>query len=697
MNNNKFISVLKTMQLDKDRTLLEIRDFLKLNKDELTENPAVQPVAAALSGYIKELIRVPKEKRMLNKELIEVCIAAFQKAFVSETEASLNLSVNNNNEEDENKSQTFEDSPVFSPDTVDPEILTEFINESLEHLEMIESQLVELESDPDNREVINAVFRAFHSTKGTASIFGFENIKNLAHSAEMLLDRVRQGEFQLTEELADIALLSADTLKLMITKLKDLSPQSISFLPGNYQQLMDCLSSPEKYISLKQSLSQEDTSEASEIKHAAKTTNADDLAGLKGANPYADEKDQFAVTDNSRLYQSIRVSVDKMEDLLNTVGELIITYGMLEANEYILSNKDRTLTSTANQMGKISRQLQKISLSLRMVPLKNTFVKMERAARDLMRRSGKTVQLQISGENTNIDRNLVEKINDPLMHLIRNAIDHGIEPPEERHRGGKPEQGYIRLHATHSADKIIIEIQDDGRGLNLDKIREQAEARHLISNAQELSESDITQYIFSPGFSTADKVTEISGRGVGLDVVKRNLESIQGSIEVRSNPGAGCVFTIRLPLTLAIIDGLLFKVGQHEFIIPAIHVRHIFHPKTEQVSTVNLKGEMIFFQNNWLPIFRLHKLLNISEAIKEPTEALVLIFNYGNKMCALMIDALVSKQQVVIKSLGKLRQQPGFAGAAILGDGHIRLILDAAHLLRLAFQQVEIQSQVRIC
>jgi len=326
-------------------------------------------------------------------------------------------------------------------------------------------------------------------------------------------------------------------------------------------------------------------------------------------------------------------------------------------------------------------------MSMRMVSLKATFQKMARLARDLSVKSRVPVEFTFAGEDTELDRNVVEEIGSPLVHMVRNAVDHGIEKPDDRRAAGKPEKGRVQLRAFHEGGNVIIKLSDDGHGLNKDKILAKAEHLGLIEKGAgaEMSNREIYGLIFHPGFSTADKVTDVSGRGVGMDVVKRSIENLRGRIDIQSEPGKGTTFIIRLPLTLAIIDGMIVTVGGERYIVPTIAIVESLRPEPEQVTTVVGKGEMLNLRGELLPLFRLYKLFGCGDAKTDPTDALVVVVAGDGSTCALLVDELVDQQQVVIKSLGKTFDDlEGVSGGAIMGDGKVALILDAAGLVRAA-------------
>ncbi len=322
---------------------------------------------------------------------------------------------------------------------------------------------------------------------------------------------------------------------------------------------------------------------------------------------------------------------------------------------------------------------------MRMVPIKQTFQKMVRLVRDLAKNAGKEVKLEMSGEDTEIDRNVVEELYDPMVHMIRNAVDHGIELPDERVAAGKDRKGSVYLRAYHQGGNIIVEIEDDGKGLNKDRIIEKAKSKNLITDETKLTEAEIFNMIFEAGFSTAEKVTDVSGRGVGMDVVRKGIEKLRGRVEINSRPGKGSTFVIALPLTLAIIEGMLVRVGPERYIIPALAILESFRPEESQYFTVQGKGEMIRSRGSVIPMTRLDRLFDVEGDSDQPWDGLVVAVEHeGKKMC-LLLDELLGKEEVVIKSLGQsLKHVKGIAGGAIMGDGRVGLILDMAGIFDVA-------------
>ncbi|TLX52246.1 chemotaxis protein CheA [Pseudoalteromonas ruthenica] len=384
---------------------------------------------------------------------------------------------------------------------------------------------------------------------------------------------------------------------------------------------------------------------------------------------------------------SIRVGIDKIDSLINMVGELVITQSMLSqlGEQEVTENTLAALQEGLAQLAHNTRDLQENVMRIRMLPISFVFSRFPRLVRDISQKLGKQVELKILGEGTELDKTVMEKISDPMVHLVRNSLDHGLETPEQRKQSGKPEIGTVTLNAFHQGGNIVIEIMDDGRGLNTGKIREKAIANGLIDGNEELSDDDINELIFEPGFSTADEVSDISGRGVGMDVVRQNISSLSGSIEVVSTPGTGSTFTIRLPLTLAILDGQLVRIAEHTYIVPLITIVESLQIDTNKVSRVGKSLEVLRLRDEYIPILRLYQLFNHHDAITELDKALLVVVECDNQKVGLLVDDLLAQQQVVIKSLeANYQKVDGVSGATILGDGRVSLIVDIAGLTKMA-------------
>jgi two-component system chemotaxis sensor kinase CheA len=379
------------------------------------------------------------------------------------------------------------------------------------------------------------------------------------------------------------------------------------------------------------------------------------------------------------------VSTDRLDRLLDMVGELVISHSMVGQDEIVNDRRHHLLLRKVNDTGKIVRELQDLSMSMRMVPLRATFQKMARLVRDLSHKSGKPAELVTDGGDTEMDRNMVDMISDPLVHMIRNSIDHGLEPTEIREQNRKPKCGTVKLSAYQAGGSVVIEVADDGKGLDREKILRKGMDRGLVTSADGLSESEILGLIFEPGFSTADKITDVSGRGVGLDVVKRNIDALRGRIDISSRPGEGCTFVMRLPLTMAIIDGMVVKVGDRRYIVPALSIVRSLRPLASQVSTVLNRGEMLYLDENLMALFRLAELCETVGAETDPCKAIVLVVESEGRRAGLMVDEILGQQQAVIKPIGEcFKNIRGISGGAIMPDGRVGLILDVGNVIAMA-------------
>gem|GEM_PF-222083 len=566
----------------------------------------------------------------------------------------------------------------------DEEELADFIAEAPEDIQRVETALLELEKNPTSREWLNEAFRGFHNLKGSAGFLNLADMVNVAHAAENLLAEAREGRIELTGTYADLALESLDLLKEMLRRVEGFTRGRGYRSPDNYPRvLIELLSRKRPEAGSRSPAGEERPASAPPFRaHAPGSEEAKGkpAPGEKGGVPLGG----ISPPQGGREH-FIKVSTRRLDGLIDVVGELVIAHSMVAQEEELKFTRNPRLAKNLSQLSKIVRELQELAMSLRMVSLKSTFQKMARAARDLSVRSGVAVEFTYSGEDTESDRNVVEEIANPLVHMIRNAIDHGIEPPEERRAMGKPEAGRLHLRGYHQGGSVIIELEDDGRGIDHEKVLAKARSLGLVREGEEPSREEVLQFIFREGFSTADKVTDISGRGVGMDVVRRTVEALRGRVEVHSVPGRGTRIALRLPLTLAIIDGMVTRVAGENYILPSIAILESFRPGPGQVKTVSGRGEVILSRGELIPLFRLHRLFALRGAVEDPYRALVLVLGENGKKCGLLVDDIEGQQQVVIKPLGEaLPRLPGVAGGAIMGSGRVALILDPQELLALA-------------
>ena len=410
--------------------------------------------------------------------------------------------------------------------------------------------------------------------------------------------------------------------------------------------------------------------------------SAADLAAsvVIGQAPEAEGAKPAARRDEAQ--STVKVDTRKLDNFVDMVGELVIAQSILAEDPAFARSSDERLNRRLSQLRRITSELQRNAMSMRMVPIRQTFQKMARLVRDLSKKSNKPIELTLQGEDTELDRRVVEDISDPLMHMVRNSIDHGIEPPDARAAAGKSRTGTLRLSAFHQAGHIVIEIADDGGGLPTEKILAKAIAQGLVPEGANLPPAEIHQLVFMPGFSTAEKVTEISGRGVGMDVVRRNIDALRGRIDIQTTRGQGTVFSIRLPLTLAIVDGILIGVGHERFVIPTFAVRESLRPTAGQLHSVQGQPILIQVRERLIPMLRLGEVFSVPGAEPDVLNSTVVVIEDNERPLALVVDQLLGKQEVVIKSLGATFQNVrGVAGGAILGDGRIGLILDASGLV----------------
>ncbi len=562
-------------------------------------------------------------------------------------------------------------------------LVQDFINEATEHIEGAEAGLLELEKAPDDKDVINRVFRAFHTIKGMAGFLNFHDIGSLAHAAENLLDMARKEELTLQGTNMDIIFESMDVMKKMITGLKQCvkSGGPLTSQQGLSDLLERLKDAREGHIS--------SPPIPTPVPHKARPlTETQDQTLEQTLESGTSAKLKIKYGKTSAGDEKIKVSTTRLDSLIDMVGELVIANLMVAEEVKDKLSAEHVLGTKVSQLSKIVRELQELSMSMRMVPIQGVFHRMARLVRDLARKSGKDIQFVTQGDETELDRTVVDKIADPLVHMIRNSVDHGIENAEERRQAGKPSGGKVELRAFHRAGHVIIEIEDDGKGLNKEAIVKKAIDNGILEPNAEIGDDEAYKLIFHAGLSTAQKITDISGRGVGMDVVKKNIEALQGRIDIRSEPGRGTTFSICLPLTLAIIDGQIVTVGRERYIIPITSIINSFRPESSQISSVQHQGEIVKVRGELLPLVRLHRLFGVRQAVEDPSEGLLVMVEADHHRICLLVDELLGQQQVVIKSLGDgLGTVPGVSGGAIMGDGRVSLILDVPGLIDLSRAQ----------
>jgi len=545
--------------------------------------------------------------------------------------------------------------------TADPELAGMFIADAIDHLGTIEATILKLEAAPTDLKLVNDVFRPFHTIKGNAGVLGIASIQEFAHKVETLLDRARSGKHPIGPPEIELVLKTVDLLKLIIDELPARAAgKPVTDTSARRRELMDRVDA----------------------------LIGSTPAAVSGKAPVAAAADSVDEANQGRVARTedqstVKVETKKLDNLVDMVGELVIAQAIL-AEDPALRSADERLSRRLAHVRRITSDLQRDTMAMRMVPIRQTFQKMARLARDLSRKFDKPCTLQLAGEDTELDRKVVEHLTDPLMHMMRNAIDHGVEPPEDRRAAGKAASAELRLSAFHRAGFIVVELADDGAGLDTDRIRARGVKLGLVPEGAELEPEEIHQLIFQPGFSTAAKVTELSGRGVGMDVVRRNIEALRGRVDIQTARGTGTTFSIQLPLTLAIVDGILMGVGSERFVIPTFAVQESFRPLPEQVQSVHGRVCMVQVRDRLYPLLHLGEVFKIAGARQRISEGTVVVCHDRGRAVALAVDELIGKQEVVIKGLGEMfRDVKGIAGGAILGDGRIGLILDTGGLLSL--------------
>ncbi len=563
----------------------------------------------------------------------------------------------------------------YIPEDIEMALVGEFITECSELIEMAEGALLDLEESPDNEELINTVFRAFHTIKGTSAFMGLDPISEFTHFVETLLSMVREGDLPFDRACADINFESIDILNKMLKIVEVAEGGDPLHKPAQYDSMISVLHSiseegkkPAKALEEMRAKQAEAPEASSDVEVVTDSVDTD-----------PDNASVDKITSKSESESSVRVSVSRLDRLIDMVGELVIAHSVVAQDKAI--PKDSELQKKVNHATKILRELQDTSLTLRMVPLKATFHKMNRLVRDLSRKAGKQVKFSTFGEDTEIDRNMVDVINEPLIHMLRNSLDHGIEEPEERLKAGKDANAELSLSASQEGGKVVIEIKDDGRGINKDVILNKAIEKGLVDPEKKLTEKEIYNLIFLPGFSSAEKVTDLSGRGVGMDVVRRSIEQLQGKVDVSSELGKGTTITIELPFTLAITDGMLVRVGSERFIVPTINIDMTFRAKESDMFTMMGNSEQVNFRGQSVPVIRLHEQFEINGAKESLLEGTLLIIKNNNRRYALLVDEVIGQQQLVGKSIHMLTKMSHISGGAILGDGRVGLILDTAALM----------------
>jgi len=625
------------------------------------------------------------------------------------------------------------------------ELLEDFLIEAFEMIEEMDQDLVELENSPDDLELLNKIFRVAHTIKGSGSFLNFDKLTRLTHHMEAVLDKARKSELTITPEIMDIILESVDAMKGILEYIRDngndeapdidIEPIVVkldAIVSGKKENNTETKKESQEdkkskivgninldEITLENaddidldSLSPEEIdavlehlvklrNEAEEGESEEKSSNTDSSSKESQKPVVKEDKKPVSKEDKKKAVkkalvstkeQTIRVDVKRLDQLMNLIGELVLAKNRLlkiynDVEERYEGEKFlEDLTQVVSSISIVTTDLQIAVMKTRMLPIGKVFNKFPRLVRDLARELGKKVKLIIEGEDTELDKSIIEEIGDPLVHMIRNAVDHGIEPPEERVKKGKPEEGTIWLRAYNEGNMIVIEIKDDGKGMEPEILKRKAIEKGIIteSEAKNMSDKEAFMLIFKPGFSTASKVTNVSGRGVGMDVVKTNIEKLNGIIEVDSILGRGSTFKLKIPLTLAIIQALLVASQEELFAIPLSNVIETVRIIEEDIYTIEGKS-VLKLREEVLPLVNMADIFEIEKVLAPDKYLYVVVLALGATKIGLIVDRFIGQEEIVIKSLGEfLKGLPGIAGATIRGDGRVTLIVDVGSLMKLA-------------
>ena len=603
-------------------------------------------------------------------------------------------------------------------DDFEKEVKLDFLTEALQLLDDSEQAFLALESDKHNADLMNQIFRLAHNLKGTSRAVGFGDVAEFTHEFENLILQLKEGKLEITDAIVSLLLECNDHVSVMIKMLNmDLNSRFDS--KEIIEKILFALSG--KLVGLERPAAAAAATAAVSIAHHEESfseeISAEDIALLKSfednlnapaevltieqkekraesffptekpivaeATPIEgvvvhEQKKAVAVKGNAED-DSIRVSLARVEMLNDVVGELVIIQTVLNQHREEIENP--LMLKSLSQLAKLSKEIQNISMSLRMIPLKQTLQKMQRIVRDTSKALDKKVILELVGEETDIDKTVLEHLADPLVHIVRNAVDHGLESTQDRLNAGKSEAGVVTIKAFHEGNNLVIEIIDDGKGIDAKVIREKAIEKGVITANATLSDEEIVNLIFHPGFSTKSEVSEISGRGVGMDVVKTNIEKLSGVVKVTTEVGKGSRFKIVLPLTLAIIEAMITRIGDERYIIPLGQVYESLSPTADMVHYVNGVGDCLKLRGEVIPLFKISKALQRNLNEKPLNEQIAIIVNTNDRSFAVLVDDILHQQQVVIKKLGEeIKNQKGFMGSSILGDGRPAFILDLIEL-----------------
>ncbi|OCX42656.1 chemotaxis protein CheA [Campylobacter ornithocola] len=626
------------------------------------------------------------------------------------------------------------------------EILEDFLVEAFELVEQIDHDLVELEANPEDLELLNRIFRVAHTVKGSSSFLNFDVLTKLTHHMEDVLNKARHNELKITPEVMDVVLESIDMMKTLLNSIRDngndtaigldIAPICARLTAISEGESLEATTSTMEEES-KEEIKEEPKAEEpevdvnklsddeveAEIERLLKVRKAEDQARraekkkTQEANPTpskpaaqaqntATEKKVPAAgggSSGANMDQTIRVEVKRLDHLMNLIGELVLGKNrLLKIYDDVEERYDgekflEELNQVVSQLSIVTTDIQLAVMKTRMQPIAKVFNKFPRVVRDLGRELGKQMELEISGEETELDKSIVEEIGDPIMHMIRNSCDHGIEDPATRVANGKPEKGTVNLKAYNEGNHIVVEIADDGKGLDADVLKAKAMEKNLITEreADQMSDKEAFALIFKPGFSTAKKITNVSGRGVGMDVVKTNIEKLNGVIEIDSELGKGTVMKLKIPLTLAIIQSLLVGTQEEFYAIPLASVLETVRVPIDDIYTIEGKN-VLRLRDEVLSLVRLSDVFGVKQVLENTDQTYVVVIGVAESKLGIIVDTLVGQEEIVIKSMGEYLQNiQGIAGATIRGDGRVTLIIDVAAMMDIAKEiKVDIKAQI---
>ncbi len=593
---------------------------------------------------------------------------------------------------------------------VGDDMLSQYVSDAFDLLETCENNLMKLENEPGNLELAGETFGAIHSLKGNSGFMGLAEIEEQSSEMETILDSVRSGDLEIDETIITILLSNVESIKTKLKALAASTPETKE--KDNPSDAADDNMSEEDFFAMAEDTQEEETTDdlddheleqapmqatqtsAKETKHEDTPSTPKESKPKAEAKPVQKKVAQPTTPKLTMQKKDIRVETSKIDKLFDLVGELITIESMVTNNPDLKGLDLPNFSKSANMLNKITREIQEVTMSVRMMPLEGLFNKMKRLVRDVSIKMNKKVDFSISGQETEMDKNVIDEIADPLVHILRNAIDHGVESPADRAEAGKNDVGSVSLKAKYEGNEILIIIEDDGAGINREKVLIKAEEKGLLSVPPEtMSDRDVYMLVFEPGFSTAKQVTDISGRGVGMDVVKKNIEKLRGSIDVESTYGKGSKFTLRIPLTLAILDAMLIRIGKSIFALPILSVSESFRTDLSSISETMDGLEMVRIREDIIPVVRLHELYNKDPDSRNINSGVLIIAESRERKLALFADEIVGQQQAVIKGFSSyIGKVPGITGCMILGDGGIGLIIDMEGLFDMAENRIEFSN-----